>query len=253
MIDYIFVTLDQQAIGVRFDQNVKVDSLSADKFRLYLDTATPTEIPNAFAEIETCDDFDSIRRILKLRPVNGLTANTAYTLTSSGVEYAGLGTGDDDSFDFTTTAAVAASHEPTPEAVFIEDHSIKSNSAISYSESVVVTPVSEFYVVEADPLDGDYYVEPDYENGRLKIVFSSNPDTDYLTSEYIKVQRKLNQLAPTRWETVTVQYSISSNKPWVYLSFPAIEDSSIYREDGYTYFQENYTYRVKLSRYIKAA
>lgn len=253
-IDYVFVSIDQSAIGVRFDQNVKVSSLTNDKFKLYLDGATPSLISDAFEEIDTYEDFDTIRRILTLRPKALMAAETDYLLTTHGIEYAGYGVGEDDSYQFTTDKEVNPSvEEAALQPVQIEDHSIKSTASITYSETVGDSAVSEFHVVSTDPESGDFYVEPDYENGRLTIVFSSTPDTDFLNDDYIKVQRKKNQSAPTRWEKVPVTFSIAANEPWVYVRFPAIEDSTVYREAGYTYFEENYTYRVRLSRYIKAA
>lgn len=247
-IDYVNVALSQSAIGVRFDQNVKVDSLTADKFSLFLDGATPVEIANAFEEITTCDDFDSLRRMLILYPKVNLDAGTDYILATSGIEYAGRGVGDDDSFPFTTQTAIEAAGEPEPEPVVIEDHSIKSVLFSDEQFGNVTTDTSGFRLESSDPETGEYYIEPDYEDGKLTLTFSDDVDASFADVAYIKVQRKVNQTAPARWEKVTPEFVTNGNE--IYVSFPAVDDDSIYNTSGHDYFEVNYTYRVKLSPYI---
>lgn len=250
-IDYVNVALSQSAIGVRFDQNVKVDSLTADKFSLFLDGATPVEIANAFEDITTCDDFNSLRRILTLYPKVDLDAGTDYILVTSGIEYAGRGVGDDDSFPFTTQTAVIAAGEPEPEPIVIEDHSIKSVLFTDDEFANLTTATADFYLESSDPETGEYYLETDYEDGRLTLVFSADVDSAFATADFIKVQRKINQIAPSRWEKIEPQFSTDGSK--IYVDFPAVDDADVYNTAGHDYFEVNYTYRVKLSPYMASA
>lgn len=250
LLDNVSVNVAQSTISVKFNNHVKVATLVTENFSLYLDSATPTLISDAFNEID-CNDYNSISRVLTLSLDSSLEANTAYVLRVENVEYAGSGTPVEDDYSFVTTDAVTGIVEAVPEPVFIDDFSIKST--IDIYDGDMVTGSSEFYFIDSDPVNSDFYVESDYNDGRITITFNANPDVSYLNADYIKVQRKKNQIGPTRWEAVPVNFAMSSTKPVVYLSFPAIEDAAIYREPGYTYFEEGYVYRVRLSRYIQAA
>lgn len=252
MIDNVTVDAAQSALNVRFNNHVKVSTLVDENFSLLVDSATPTVIPNAFNEID-CDNYNSITRVLRISIAADLDVDTTYILRIDGVQYAGSNQDITQDYEFALTESITGVGEVDPQPVQIEDFSIKSFSTLDFDTTGGGSDPDTFSLVSTDPEDADFYVEEDYGNGLLTLTFSSNPDPSFLTSSYIKVQRKKVQVAPTRWETVPVKFSISSTEPLVYLSFPAIEDDEVYREDGYTYFETGYTYRVRLSRYIKAA
>lgn len=253
MIDNVTVDVAQSALNVKFNNHVKVSTLVDENFALFLDSATPTEITDALNEID-CEDYNSITRVLKIGIAADLEPDVEYLLRIDGVQYAGSSAVISDEYPFVLHEAVVGGPEPTPQPVQIEDFSIKALSSVDFESVIIDTPsADEFVLVSTDPEDSDFFVEDDYSNGLVSLTFSASPDPTFLNESYIKVQRKKNQIAPAKWEKISVRFSISSISPIVYLSFPAIEDADVYREDGYTYFEEGYTYRVKLSRYIKAA
>lgn len=251
MIDNVTVDVAQSALNVRFNNHVKVSTLVDENFTLLLDTATPTEIPDAFNQID-CEDYNSITRVLKIGIAADLEPDVDYLLRIDGVQYGGSSTEISDEFSFRLNEAVVGGAEPDPQPVQIEDFSIKTFSTLEIESATTEPSSDEFVLVSTDPENSDFFVEEDYSEGLLALTFNTPPDTAFLNDTYIKVQRKKSQVAPARWEKVAVKFSISSTEPVAYISFPALEDEDIYREVGYTYFEQGYTYRVRLSRYMKA-
>lgn len=244
MIDNVTVDVAQSALNVKFNNHVKVSTLINENFTLLLDSATPTEITDAFNEID-CEDYNSITRVLKIGIAADLEPDVEYLLRIDGVQYAGSSTEISDEYSFVMHEAVVGGPEPTPQPVQIEDFSIKTLSNADFESAIVDAPsVDEFVLVGTDPEDSDFFVEPDYNDGVVTLTFSLAADEDFLTDSYIKVQRKKSQVAPARWEKVVVTIEPGTTDESVNITFPEVAAD--------VYFEEEYTYRIRLGRYLRA-
>jgi len=252
MLSNIISDSTNSVLLVKFDNHIKVSTLDTATFTLWLDSTTPEEIELPFHSVEASKDYNSITRTLKLWVTADLDANTPYTLEVENVEYAGSGVSVTDSVSFTLDVAIQGYEEIVPDPVEIEDHSIKSTIEIDTGLDPIPV-LRDFYLVGSDPIDNDYFVDADHDLGVISLSFSETPDTKFLNSKYVKVLRKKVQVAPSRWEKIGVKFSVSSTEPIVYLSFPAIGSPTTYKELGFDYFESGYTYKITLSRYIKAA
>jgi hypothetical protein len=71
-----------------------------------------------------------------------------------------------------------------------------------------------------------------------------------LNKAYFKVQRKIIQRTPARWETLEPRVSMHSWKPDVYVDFPSLDATPSYYTDGPDYFETGYKYRIVISENI---
>lgn len=256
LINEIEVTTVQ--VVVLFEATLDISTIRNSKFLVYINTATPTLVSDPFETIVIADDYNSIAKILTLTWAEDiLLPDTDYKIVFTGLEQPDGTVMADVEVTFTTGASVTAAASELPTAatpVTIIDHSLISD----VFTTAVISPSSlTFSVLSSDPSNGEYYLEEDYENGRVIIKFTERPDLIYLASPYIKVQRKAIQRAPARWETLAANISLDTNKPWVYVDFPSIDhypeaatpaEDTVYVTDDYSYYEPNYKYRIIVSK-----
>jgi hypothetical protein len=266
MIYNLWASRNNLLLYVKFNRHPKVDTLISDNFRLFVtqepdlaivesddqwspsvEEEDPTkELVAPFKSIDSSKDYNSISRTLILKLKNPLDAETHYRLyTSSAIRNAaGINTLTDAKV-FKSQYDSGGPSIADPDPVHIEDYSILPGSGGSGGDvidSIGGSP-NGFTIVESDPVDGDYFVEQDHNSGKITIYFSQIPDSNYLNEQYIKVQRKKNQIAPIRWETLSVGFFHDAKQ--LSIDFPEIYDQ--------IYFEEGYIYRIKLSRHILQA
>lgn len=235
-------------VQLKFSKTIKISSLTDNKFSLYIDSSTP--VPSAFESLDLYNDYDTISRRLILRFATALTPSSNYTVTVSGLLDAAGNTISTESTTFATSATVSALPTvPEQQVIEIEDHSIRSRAFTSTETVYVSNP--EFYVVEADPFPDELLIPVDYNTGRLKIVFSKRPGSNYINSTYFKVQKKQVSRSPSRWETVdSAIISLDADDPFVYINFPSIDATPVYGVIDKNYFENGYKYRVKVSKLV---
>lgn len=240
--DKIFVS--SEGITIKFDATVKISTITNDKFSL---TANPA-YDISFQPVDLVENYDSIGRELILYFTNSLTPNTDYEFTVNGLLDVANKHVENYTYTFSTGADVTPMPEPIPEEkVSVIDYSVKSAFSLDNS---IFSANPDFYVTDIDPKNGSYFLDEDYNNGRITIKFSKEPDPRFLNSPWIKAQRKKFTHAPTRWENLSVNISKNSNKPWVYIDFPSLDVPSVYVEAGHEYFEPAYKYRIILSKDI---
>lgn len=235
-------------IQVKFDKTIKISSMVDESFALYTNGSTP--VVSAFESIDIYNDYDTISRRLVLRFAQTLLPSTTYTFAISGLVNASGATIPSETTTFTTSETVnALPVVPSQIPIEIEDHSIRSRVFTSTETVYVSNP--EFYIIETDPTVEELLVPEDYNNGRLKIVFSSRPGSNYINSNYFKVQKKLISRSPSRWESVEdTLITLDADEPFVYINFPSQDATPVYGVYGSNYFQAGYKYRVKVSRLV---
>lgn len=238
-------------ITLTFKSSIQVSTLSTDDFTFETIEASPQVIP--FKNINLEDDYNSIRRQLVLYFAELPPYSGDYHLTISGLRSAS-------GYDYATeTLTVPYSFDNAPfdepEApdnfVEIEDHSIKED-VFEPGAGSSVSAVTDFYVSGADPANGDIFIERDYNNGVAAIEFSTMPDSSYINSDYIKVQRKQLSLMMSRWETLEANYELDAVDPIVYIKFPSLDATPVYDVSGHDYFEDGYKYRIRLLASIQS-
>lgn len=239
------ITVDNQAIELKFDQTIKVSSLTNDKFTLTQGVATPVVVANPFRLINLSEDYNSISRMLWLYFAFTQQTGQQYTLKVSGlVDVAGKSV-PDFTYTFTSSAPGEGSDvvelPPSFSPVQVVDYTIVSRM---YDEDHAS---GDFYVVQTDP--NDPYILSDQNNGRLAIEFNQPPDPLYVTDEYIKVQRKKIQRAPGRWEPVEVTFERDGSCVYIQFSEAGVTDDATPKP---IYFQGGYKYRIKVSKEVRA-
>jgi hypothetical protein len=259
LIELVEVTT--YSVTLKFGLTLKTSSIVNSAFVVVAQTATPTTLANPFNIIDLETDYNSISRALTLYWADGaLSANTAYELTVTDLKNAYGTILEDTAITFTTGDEVTVTEDDLPETQdppVIVDHSIQQTV---FTNLVINQANAPFKVDSIDPFDGDYYLPEDYNNGRIVIKFTDRPAYNFLAHPYIKVQKKAIQRSPSRWESIDFSISIDSTKPWVYIDLPSIDHypetatpyagDPVYYTDGYSYFSENYKYRILLSKDI---
>lgn len=244
-------------IKVKFNPTVKISTIINENFTLALNTATPTLVNDPFETIDLVQDYNSISRILYLSFKSGVLApNTNYRAIFSGLEEASGQSLQTEYIDFTSPADVSLTEEDeipsVPEVSIIDYSIIPSVFSSSLAETV-------FTVDSSDPSNGEIYFASDYENGVLIVKFTKAPSSVFMNEDYIKVQKRSLERGPSRWETVNIQVTASSDHPWAYIYLPAVNDypegatpfyseTPIYGQPGYEYISENYKYRIIISK-----
>lgn len=255
------IDISVQYVVIKFGVSLQASSIQNSCFIVATDVATPVVIEDPFMDIALTDDYNGISRLLTLTWQDDvLTPLTDYTLTISGLKNV-LGQDYDDwTVQFTTGDEVNSALDGLPAppvSTSVIDHSLVSGAF----DSVVINPANQpFGVAEIDPLDGDYYLPPDYNNGRITVTFTEQPDIGTLNSTTVKVQKREIKRGPSRWENIDVR--ILSSATLLYIDLPAIdyypelatpyEGTPIYNTTGYSYFEENMKYRVILSKNISS-
>jgi hypothetical protein len=255
------IDIDVQFVTLKFGVSLQTASIHNDCFTVATDAATPVAITDPFLEIAVAEDYNPISRILSLSwSEDALEPNTDYTLTIAGLKNVIGQELSELVLQFTTGDSVNTSTDGIPVApptTSVIDYSIVSGAF----DDIVVNPANQLFGVDtADPINGDYYLPADYNNGRVTVTFTEQPDIGTLNSNTVKVQKRPIQRGPSRWETIDVR--ILSSATLLYIDFPAIdhypetatpyEGSPIFYTSGYSYFEENMKYRIILSKNISS-
>lgn len=246
------IIVGNAVLKIKFLHTLKISSITNDRFSLVSVGATPVTV--SFKPISTEEDYNTISRLLTLKYSNSLQATTDYQLTISGLLSATNNTLPSESVTFTTDDSVIPSYEEITEAseeppVEIIDHSLKS--AIFMGSEVILSQANpEFYVLDTDPPQADPIITTDFEDGRIIVKLTAFPSSGFLTTDFIKAQRKPLARGFSRWENLTPEINVDSVRPWVYVDFPSIDATPVYHIADHQYFQEGYKYRVKLSKDI---
>ena len=239
------------SVSIKFGRTVKISSLQNRHFKVYTDSATPVAVVAPFNIINTIKDYNQINRVLTLYWKASLVDGTKYFISVEDIiDSSGLIVATE-KITFTQISSATPSDSeyvsPNLSPVLIEDRSIKTEVDISYN---IIAKNPLFYIDSVDPPDGDFYLQNDYNNGRLTITFNSRPASNFLDNKYFLCQRKPIQKAPSRWENLFCAISTHSWRPEVYVDFPSLDATPSFFTDGKDYFEQNYKYRVKISKDI---
>lgn len=250
LIEYAVV--DDNMVVIRFGKTIKISSLVNSNFVVQTTAATPSVLSNAFLTINTIADYNQISRTLKLYWDAVRQSGTEYAIRLVGFIDAANESITEEQIVFTQAESATPSEfnsytTPVIQELLIEDKSIRQDA---YTTVQILAKNPQFYIKSVDPSNGDFYIDNDYNNGRVIVYFSSRPATNFLNNSYFKVQRKKIQTHPTRWQNVTTGVSIHSWKPEVYIDFPSLDATPAYNTAGSDYFETGYKYRIILSKDI---
>lgn len=245
------VTVGCYSVSIKFGRTVKISSLKNENFTLFTSAATPVQISAPFELINSVKDYNQISRIITLYwKTTSLQEGVKYSINVQNIIDSSGNIVPTEKLEFTWANCTATPNsteinDPVLSPVLIEDKSIKADIDVSYS---IVAKNPNFYIEETIPVDGEFYLENDYNNGRVVVVFNERPASNFLTNKYFTCQRKKIQKAPSRWETITADIKMHSWKPEVYIDFPSLNDATpSYFVEGKDYFEKGYKYRIKVS------
>lgn len=241
-------TITSDTVTIKFGRTIKISSLVNSKFPVFTTAATPQQVTSPFKTIEALTDYNQISRTLTLHWKTVLAPGTEYAVYCEGlVDSSGI-TVPTESIEFTTagqsaTPSYIADHSiPVVNEILVEDKSLRPEITTGYQ---ILAKNPDFYIVSIDPSDGEFYLPPTYNRGRVTITFNQRPASNFLNNKYFRCQRKKIQKAPSRWEEVYSQVSMHLWKPEVYVDFPTLSATpSFYNdvlvtENGNVIFLEN--------------
>ncbi len=245
-----YATVGPDVVIIKFSRTVKISSILNSNIVVQTTDATPSVVSSPFREINTINDYNQISRILRLYWNKILQSNKQYDIRLVGFVDAANQVIDEEKIRFTTQdsatpSSIADPQPPIIEEILVEDKSILAEPYVTYQ---IVAKNPEFYISSVDPSNGEFYIDPSYNNGRVIITFNERPASNFLYSNYFKAQRKRIQRTPSRWENVETNISMHSWKPEVYLDFPSLDATPAYNADGSDYFETNYKYRIIVSK-----
>jgi hypothetical protein len=236
-------------IALKFQQTVKVSTLTNTNITLYEGTATPVATP--FETIDVSKHYNSISRTLVLYYKASIHQDTTYTVQVANLLNAAGQTIPTDTWCFQTDPnddAIDDLDSIDPAPIEVIDHSIQSTAFIQSETIVVSNP--DFYITATDPENYELYLEPDENNGRIIIKFSMAPDAIFLSKSYFRAQKKKVQRLPSRWADVDVRISLDSSRPWVYVDFPSLDATPVYATAGTSYFEAGFKYRIRIRKEV---
>lgn len=237
------------SVSIKFGRTIKISSLNNENFKLYKDTATPTLVAAPFVLIDTIKDYNQISRIITLYWRTPLDNNQDYYIDVVNlIDSSGVIVGSEKvKFTYKTSSTPSTQFFQTPELVpiLIEDKSIKKDVDISYQ---ILAKNPKFYIESIDPVNGDFYLDNRYGNGRVIVTFNERPASNFLSNKYFKAQRKKIQKSPSRWEPVQTRVLMHSWKPEVYIDFPSNDATPLYNEEEKIYYETGYKYRIIVSK-----
>lgn len=257
LIDSI-INFDTKVVVIKFATTIKIDSINVENFIVQTDSSTPSVVTKPFTNIDVKFDYNQISRALSLywRTGANLVAETDYILRVTGLRDAANTLLAEEQISF-TWAGSSSNGAPTPslpanappvQQVLIQDHSIRVNASTAVQ---ILAKNPEFYINEITPTNGDFYLENDYNLGRVKISFNERVASNFLSSKYFKAQRKKIQRAPSRWENLDAVVQMHSWRPDVYVDFPSLNDATpSYYTENKDYFESGYKYRIIVSKNI---
>lgn len=238
-------------VYLKFKDTIQLASIVPSAFTVATDSATPVEVTDPFADFTIANNYNTVSRALKLYwNDNALDPDTDYTLTISDLKDATSRTLGTSVLHFTTEASVDPGEgeiePPDPAVIEIEDYSIITD--IDFTETESLGPDDVLTVDSVDPLSGSFFLDNDYNYGRVNITFSSRPSVEKITSNYIKVFRKKIQRLPVKWEPITARLSLDSTDPIVYVDFPSLDTVPVFYTSGSDYFEDEYKYKIVVSK-----
>lgn len=250
LIDYAIV--DNNMVVIRFGKTIKISSLINSNFIVQTNEATPTVVSNPFLTINTISDYNQISRTLKLYWDAQRQSNKEYLIRLVNFLDASNESISEEQICFTQEESATPGEfnsytVPVVQELLIEDKSVRTDA---YTTVQILAKNPQFYIKSVDPENGDFYIDNDYNEGRVVIYFNARPATNFLNNNYFKVQRKKIQTHPTRWQTLTAQVSMHSWRPEVYIDFPSLDATPVYNTVGKDYFETGYKYRIILSKEI---
>lgn len=271
-------------VQVKFEQSLYVSSLKEEAFELFYLDAYETaedarldppavltgEILEAFKPILPIDHYTSLTRDLDLyfANVNDMNAGV-YALKITGLTDAIGRTLDYDPlyFNYEYDNTVLEPYEPEPgQPIETLDRSIRQSAFIASETIRAANP--DFHITGVDPDNGEIFVSPDHNSGRIMITFSSRPSSLFVNKDYITVQRKKIGFPISRWEKLNSRIKLDSTRPRVYIAIPSIETiveelsdpndptsalievvepAGQYEIADLDYFEPQYKYRVRIS------
>lgn len=241
-------------VSIKFGRTIKIGSIKNQNIIVQTNAATPVVINSPFKTIDTLADYNQISRTLKLFWKAQLVPSTEYVIRFINFVDAANETINEEQVVFTTLAGGATPNqpfnsvnEPQLQDILIEDKSIRVNA---YTGHQIIAKNPDFYLTETDPNTGEFYLESDYGNGRIKVTFNQRPAANFLTNKYFKVQKKKIQRQPSRWENVPAQIAMHSWKPEVYVDLPSQDATPSYFTGDKEYLETNYKYRLIISKDI---
>lgn len=248
LIEYAIV--DTNMVVIRFGKTIKISSLKNENFIVQTNDATPTVVAGPFLPINTIADYNQISRTLKLYWDATRQSNKEYLIRLVNFLDAANESIAEEQICFTQEESATPSEfnsytVPIIQELYVEDHSIRTDA---YTTVQILAKNPRFYIADVNPVNGDFYLNNDYNNGRVIITFSSRPATNFLNNSYFKAQRKKIQRTPSRWENVETRVSMHSWKPEVYLDFPSGDATPAYFTDNKNYYESGYKYRIIVSK-----
>lgn len=242
--------VDVNTVVIKFGRTIKISSLKNENFIVQTTAATPTTVNNAFLPINTITDYNQISRTLTLYWDQILQQNTEYVIRVINFLDAANELIAEEQVVFyksedATPSSFSSIRVPEIQEVYIEDHSVRSDA---YTSIQIIAKNPNFYIDSVDPSPGAFYLENSYNSGRVNIVFSSRPATNFLNNSYFRAQKKKIQRTPSRWENVETRVSMHSWKSEVYLDFPSNDSTPSYFTNDKTYFESGYKYRIVVSK-----
>lgn len=247
-----YATVGPDIVAIKFARTVKISSIVNSSIIVETTDATPIVLTDPFKTINTINDYNQISRVLRLYWDVVLPGDKEYYIRLVGFVDAASQPIAEEKIKFSikesaTPTSIATPQPPIIEEILVEDKSILAEPYVTYQ---IVAKNPEFYISSVDPANGDFYIDPSYNNGRVTITFNERPATNFLYSNYFKPQRKRIQRSPGRWETLPAAVSMHSWKPEVYVDFPSIDATPVYFTSGSQYFETGYKYRIIVSKDI---
>lgn len=243
-------------VFVKFEANVKTSSLINSNISLETIEATPITILDPFKVIHVVDDYTSVTKTLLLNwKPDILVPDKDYRIKFTNFRTVTNQIVPDDFILFDTTDSVIPLPQdipPVPPPIEIIDYSIVPDiitTAFELDDDDAGNNII-FKLVDSDPINFDAFLPEDYNNGVVILRFTLSPNINFLTSDYILVQKKQIQRRQSRWTTVPVQISLDPDKPWVYIAFPSTDATPLYDTASVVYFEKNFKYRIRLSSEI---
>ena len=242
--------VDINTVVIKFGRTIKISSLKNENFIVQTTSATPSTVANPFLPINTITDYNQISRTLTLYWDAILSPNTEYVIRAINfLDAANELIAEEQIVFYRTEDATPASFSsirvPDIQEVYIEDHSVRSDA---YTSVQIIAKNPNFYISSVDPAPGAFYLENEYNSGRVTISFNSKPASNFLSSTYFKAQRKKIQRTPSRWENIATRISMHSWRPEVYVDFPSDDSTPSYFAEDKTYFESGYKYRIIVSK-----
>jgi hypothetical protein len=248
-----YATVGPDVVVIKFARTVKISSLVNANFIVETTDSTPLVVSNPFKTITTLNDYNQISRLLKLYWNTVLQGQKEYYIRVNGLVDASNQIIPEEKIKFTvedaaTPTSIATPKPPVIEQILVEDQSILAEPYTTYQ---IIAKNPDFYITSVEPENGDFYLENNYNDGRVIIYFNERPASNFLSSRFFKAQRKKIQRTPSRWENISANVSLHSWKPEVYVDFPSLGDATpSYFTDGKDYFESGYKYRIIVSENV---